>query len=139
MAALPTLLANLPSGFQYQGSIGNSGNLLFWGPDDADAGKLQAIVTNCLCVECIVRTLPDLKRCLQRASQIPGGTTPLVQKEGSGTWEIGIVLLSNPIPDDSHSSVWQYSLNHAESICLLDSKTLLVKKRQTTSRGSRVM
>jgi hypothetical protein len=139
MPALPNLLANLPSGFQYQGSIGKSGNLLFWGPDDADAGKLQAIVKNRLCIECVVKTLPDLKKCLQRASKVLEKPL-LVQIQKSGvTWEIGVVLLSNPIPDGSSDSVWQYSLKNAESICSLDSRTLLVKKRRTTSSGSRVM
>lgn len=135
MTTLPSLLANLASGFQYQGSVGNSGNLLFTCPQGASR-SLQAIVKNYLGVECVVRDLPDLRRCRQKVSQCLGSL--LIQKNGA-IWEVGVVLLSDPLPNGCPNSVWQYSQKNAESLCLLDPGTVLVLKRKVTSNGNRIM
>lgn len=138
IAALPSSLSNLASGFQYQGSVGNSGNLLFTGPPQASK-SLPTVVKNCLDVECVVKTLPDLHGCLQKVSQILGSPPPSRIQRNGAIWEVGVVFLSNPLPNGCPNSVWHYSQKNAQSLCLVDPGTVLVLKRKVTSNGSRIM
>lgn len=135
---LQSSLSNLASGFQYQGSVGNSGNLLFTGPPQA-AKSLPVVIRNVLGVECVVRTLSDLQGCLQKVSQILGSPLPSGIQRNGAIWEVGVVFLSTPLPNGSHNSVWQYSRKNAQSLCLLDPGTVLIVKRKVTSNGSRIM
>ena len=137
-AALPNLLSNLANGFQYEGSVGNSGNLLFSGPLQASQG-LSIVVKNYLNVECVVRTLPDLQGCLQKVSPILGSSPPSCIQRDDAIWEVGVVFLSNPLPNASPDSVWRYSRKNARSLCLVSPDTLLVLKRKVTSNGGRIM
>lgn len=138
MNTLPNLLSNLASGFQYQGAVGNSGNLLFTGPRQA-SGSLRTIVKNCLSVECVVRTLSEVQGYLQKVSQILGAPPPLHLQRNGTIWEVGLVSLSHPLPNGSPNSVWHYSRKNAPSLCLVDPGTVFVLKRRVTSNGSRIM
>ena len=138
MTSLPSLLSSLASGFQYQRSVRNSGNLLFAGPPQA-AKRLPVVIRNVLGVECVVRTLSDLQICLQKVSQILGLPPPSRIQRNDAIWEVGMVFLSDPLPNGSPDSVWRYSRKNAQSLCLLDPGTVLVLKRKVTSNGSRIM
>ena len=136
---LPKALSILGGGFQYRESIRNSGNLLFTGPGNGPPSSLQALIQKRLGIKCVVKTLPELEGYIRKGGQLFGTAPPShVQKSGA-IWEIGLVLLAEPLPKNLPDNAWCYSLKNAQSVCLLDSSTVLVLKKSASPRGSRIM
>ena len=139
MMDLPCLLSSLGGGFQYRGLVGNSGNLLFTGPGNGSPSSLQALIQGRLGIKCVVKTLPELEGCLRKVKQLFGTSPSSHIQKGGAVWEIALVLLAEPLPKNLPDNAWHYSLKNAESLCLLDSSTVLVSKKSASPGGSMIM